>query len=159
MGEPLVLQVQQKGPTGESHSMSAAQHALSAGSEGGGLCAGTFKGGGKCCSWAGRRARISLGWDWVWVQSVLQRYRHTSVFGNSECVTKGRTRVPVAVECRLTFTCCILFYRKMQRCIREALVRICTPLSTSHMASLTELSGTTFQVKDTLNLLHCLSSS
>lgn len=39
--------------------MSDAQHALSAGSEGGELCAGTFKGGGKCCSWAGRRARIS----------------------------------------------------------------------------------------------------
>lgn len=57
------------------------------------------------------------------------------------------------MECRLTFTCCILFYRKMQKCTREALVRICTPLSTSHMASLTGLSGTTFQVQYTLNLL------
>lgn len=105
-------------------------------------------------SWEGR-ARISgLG---LGVGAVSAAVIDTSVFGNPECVTKGRTRV--AVECRLTFTCCILFCRKMQRCTRGALVRICTPMSTSHMASLTGLTGTTFQVMNTLNLLHCLSSS
>lgn len=151
-----MLQAQQEGPTGGSHSMGMpsmlcllavreessvqallrvvenAPHEL--GGESKDIWAGVGCGCSQCCS-----------------------DRHTSVFGNPECVTKGRTRV--AVECRLTFTCCILFCRKMQRCTRGALVRICTPMSTSHMASLTGLTGTTFQVMNTLNLLHCLSSS
>lgn len=72
VAEPLVLQARQEDPTGGSHSMSDAQHALSAGSEGGELCAGTSKDGGKCCSWSVRREQGYLGWDRVWVQSVLQ---------------------------------------------------------------------------------------
>lgn len=75
-----------------------------------------------------------------------------ALFGNTERVTNVGTEVPVAVEYRLSSTCHVFCFRKTKRCIREAPVRICTPQSTSHMASQTGPSGTTFQVKSTLSL-------
>lgn len=57
-----------------------------------------------------------------------------------------------AIEYRLSSTCHIFCFRKTKRCIRAALVRICTPQSTFHMVSRTGPSGTTFQVKSTFSL-------
>lgn len=82
-------------------------------------------------------------------RALCRHGAHSSVLkGGRKCVSgPGR-----AIEYRLSFTCHIFCFRKTKRCIREALVRICTPQSTFHMASRTGPSGTTFQVKSTFSL-------
>lgn len=70
VGEPLVWQAQQEDPAGGSHSMSDAQHALSADREESSVQALLRVVENAAHGLGGEQGY--LGWDWVWVQSVLQ---------------------------------------------------------------------------------------